>query len=1011
MAVEAVISLVGALILAGGVMVWIGLLTKTVKNNAIELNENKTQLQAVLDVILSGVIVIDQYGTIQSVNPAVSKLFGYKKTEMIHKNVNMLMPEPYHSEHNGYLERYKKTGIKKVIGIGRDVEGRKKDGTLFPVNLAVGEMTIEGDRYFVGVLTDVSHRKRMEEQYRNLFETMTSGIFAIDPETFRTQRPNPALCRLLGCSPQEIENKTLLDFHTPEEQSKMTALYEQVCKQELEILSDISFVRRNGEQLIADMVFSHHQFEGKSWLIAFITDVTRQKEDKERLGNLTTRLLLATEAAQVGVWDWNVLDNSLIWDDTMYDIYGVDKNTFSGAYEAWQQSVHPDDIQQSEAKLAKCLTDGIDFDDQFRVVWPNGDIRIIKARARVKKDGVGDVVQMIGVNWDVTESEQAKKLLEQAKEAAESAAKAKSLFLANMSHEIRSPMNSVLGFLNIVTESPHLPADLKDYLETAYASANSLLIIINDILDFSKLESGRFSLERTPFNLKSSIERVLQAIDYGAREKGIELCLEFDDRLASCYVGDPTRLRQIITNLVGNAVKFTEAGRVTVAVEPETTAKGILKFKVADTGIGMATKQIESIFSSFTQADTSTARRFGGTGLGLAISRQIVELMEGKIWVESEPGIGSTFYFTACLPEASDQTVCLQDGLYADHETYNSPRKFNILMVEDVPENARLASLNLEKQGHQVTWVQNGKEAVEAVKKTVFDLALMDVMMPVMDGLSATRKIRENEAAGEQRMPIIALTASILKEERERCLRNDMDAVVGKPINFSELYRVMEQVVTDDRGLAVSEPVKEKKIPDMTDLSGIAGIADLTKALAMWKDADVYAQSLVSFIKTHGKDAKMIADHRVRQDQSEVKKILHTLKGTAANLALKDITHRVAMIEEQLNTRDRGLINESIEALAVLLRKSSEAILQLEVLEEENEILKAFDADQFETLLKVLRDKLPQSNPDLVEPVFEKLSMMISARHLSGIRNAVNAFDFEQALEEVDRLESIRKDF
>ena len=664
-------------------------------------SENKTllvekaRLSAIMNTAVDGIITIDELGQIESFNPAAERIFGYSAAEVSGQNVNILMPEPHRSEHDLYLAQYLYSGIGRIIGQGRELQGRRQDGTVFPLYLAISEvdMPLEDRRVFAGIVRDITETKIIEEQLR------------------------------------------------------------------------------------------------------------------------------------------------------------------------------------------------------------------------------------------------------EAKEAAEAASQVKSEFLANMSHEIRTPMNGVIGMTELALATD-LTAEQRDYLDTVNSSAQSLLEIINDILDFSKIEAGHLELEVIPFNLQREIAHILKNLAVRAHAKGLELVCDVATDVPDELVGDPLRLRQILLNLLGNAVKFTEIGEVVLAVELESAsaAEICLHFSVRDTGIGIAADKQKTIFAAFAQSDSSTTRHFGGTGLGLAISTQLVDIMGGRIWVESEMGMGSTFHFTLrfnmqpapppkVLPpellELKDRPVLVVDshvtqrqilariltncGLYPrlvengdlalqtlaqahtagrsfeliiidhgmvdmhgfelaekikqtpefasipllsllstrDPEAIARCRNLNIdasllrpvtpielqeavvrvcnsglapapqaapaktdsgvaparpahkiLLAEDNAVNQKLVSRILEKSGHEVAVAADGRLALEALNNDHFDLVLMDIQMPEMDGFEATSQLRRLEEETGEHLPVIALTAHAMEGDQERCLEAGMDAYVSKPVQVDNLLETIDRLLS-----------------------------------------------------------------------------------------------------------------------------------------------------------------------------------------------------------------------
>lgn len=385
--------------------------------------------------------------------------------------------------------------------------------------------------------------------------------------------------------------------------------------------------------------------------------------------------------------------------------------------------------------------------------------------------------------------------LRRMKEAAEAANRAKSAFLANISHEIRTPLSGVLMAANLAVAENTSP-EQKEYLDTIIACGKSLQLLLNDVLDLSKIEAGKMELQASDFSIRECLTDCIRLWGNNARQKGLALTLALEDDIPDLISGDALRLRQIILNLVGNAIKFTEHGSVTVSARSNVWSNGQLSvvFSVKDTGIGIPLEKHSLIFREFEQAEDTTSRIFGGTGLGLAISSKLARLMGGEMWLESAVRRGSIFHFTANFKPVSGirkSNVVIEPGRSGD--------RLNILIAEDNAVNRRLATRQLEKYGHVVTAVDNGKKAVEISTAHMFDVILMDVHMPEVDGIEATRQIRQQEISTGMHVPIIALTAGAMKQDRDACLEAGMDAYLSKPINPEELLSTVSTVLRSSR--------------------------------------------------------------------------------------------------------------------------------------------------------------------------------------------------------------------
>ncbi|ADL54426.1 PAS domain-containing protein [Gallionella capsiferriformans] len=521
----------------------------------------------------------------------------------------------------------------------------------------------------------------------------------------------------------------------------------------------------------------------------YLSDVTERHQAAVSLHEVSERLALATQAGGVGVWDWDVVNNALTWDDQMFALYGLHRDQFVGAAEAWSSAILPEDTAQAQACMHNALANKQHYDTEFRVRWPDGSIHNIRALASVKFDSAGKPLRMTGTNWDITELKQSQQALQRAKEVAESLAQSKSEFLANMSHEIRTPMNAVIGLSELALDSTD-PAEKQSHLQQINDSSRSLMGILNDILDLSKIEAHQLSVEKIQFNLTELLDSIQRIFTLSAAGCDIEFNVVRDADIHQLLLGDPLRLRQILTNLLGNAFKFTQKGRVTLNVSKieNTTDSTTLRFSVKDNGIGMSDGQVSTLFQPFSQADSSISRRFGGTGLGLTISRNLAQLMGGDIKVESQAGAGSTFSveLTFSKVQVSDPQRRQSDKAPPElREIAHALRGKHVLLTEDNRINQLVASKMLEKIGLLVDIANNGEEAIQRLQEKTYDIVLMDIQMPVMDGLEATRLIRQDTRFIN--LPIVAMSAGVTLDEKSACDKAGMTGFVAKPINSSEL--------------------------------------------------------------------------------------------------------------------------------------------------------------------------------------------------------------------------------
>ncbi len=616
---------------------------------------------------------------------------------------------------------------------------------------------------------------------------------------------------------------------------------------------------------------------------------------------------------------------------------------------AMKALIHPDDVNVQQSAFQRCLKGLGPYDAEFRVRQSDGGYRWFRSRGICEFDKDRKPIRMSGALQDISERREYQRALIEAREAADAANRAKSEFLANMSHEIRTPMNGVIGMTELLLDT-RLDAQQLDCTETIRDSARALLTVINDILDFSKIEAGKLDLECIDMNLRDTLEDVARLLAIQAHAKGLELTVSIEPTVPEVVAGDPARLRQILTNLGGNAVKFTERGEV--ALEARLLESGptgvLIRCEVRDTGPGIVHERLDALFRPFTQVDASTTRRFGGTGLGLSIVKRLAALMGGDAGVTSEVGVGSTFWFTARFGVAArragepviERTSASfpQSGAESSHSDAGRQRELRfaigsdapslggaerarILLAEDNPVNQKLARMMLEKLGASVQVAGNGRDAVQAWKSGHFDLIVMDCQMPEVDGYEAARQIRRLEPR-DCHIPIIALTAHAMKGDDTVCRAAGMDDYLAKPIDRERLRACLER------------HLRKLGAPERADRSGRTGPrggsgfdsepVDWQALLDCNSSDESSARELATLYLSCGDQALSdLTTALGRKDLPALCAQAHSLKGASANL----YAHGVEQAAAALEAAARSGADAELDALTVRLQSELERTL------------------------------------------------------------------------------------
>ena len=1021
--------------------------------------EAESLRQAILESSIDPIVAVNHEGLITEFNPAAERMFRYSRKEVIgSKPDDVLFPAHDSGGQPERVERHVAAGEGSMLGRRTEVVALRAGGETFPAEMAMTIARAGGNPVFTFFFRDISERKRAEQAlrdsealYHSLVENLPMNVFRKDL-TGRFTFANRLFCEALGVRNDQVIGKTDLDFFRAELAEK----YRHDDRHVLEtgqVLEAVEEYHKSDGNKIYVQVLKTPVRDSEGRIVGtqgMFWDVTARKQTEEALRESEQRLQSILDNARAVIYVKGVDGRYVLVNRLFESLFHIRHGQVVGKSDF---DLFPAGLAETfRANDQRVLAAGAPLQFEEVALHDDGPHTYVSTKFLLY-DASGVPHAMCGISTDITERKRAEIELHKAKEAAEAANLAKSVFLANMSHEIRTPMNGIIGMTDLVLDTALNP-DQREYLTLVKESADSLLGVINDVLDFSKVEAGKLDLEQIPFALRDSLGDTMKSLAFRAHTKGLELACHVAPDVPEHLTGDPGRLRQVLNNLVGNAVKFTDRGEVVVDVrlDGQTDEEVLLHFCIADTGIGVPLEKQELIFEAFEQADSSTTRRFGGTGLGLAISRKLIQLMGGRLWLESEPGQGSRFHFTAGLTLAAppktapraepamllDLPVLIVDdnatnrlildemlrnwrmrptavdgaraALAAMQEAAASNRPFSLVLldanmpeidgfqladeirqhprlaeatimmltsgdrpedvrrcrqlgiacylmkpvkqselfdgivsslgsrviheaaVEEVPAaappgrhlrvllaedsvvNQKLAVYLLEKWGHQVTVANNGREAVAWVRAEKFDLVLMDVQMPEMDGLEATAAIRRMEQGEGRRLPVVAMTAHAMVGDRERCLESGMDDYLSKPIRARELLAVIEQVI------AGGQKPGDGKHDD--------GPVDWAAALDRLQGDRELLEELVGVIRQEAPSLLAAVREAVeRNDAPALKLSAHTLKGSLGNFAAAAAVEAAKRLELMAK---QGDLSDAPQALAALERELDRFLPEME---------------------------------------------------------------------------------
>jgi signal transduction histidine kinase/ActR/RegA family two-component response regulator len=643
------------------------------------------------------------------------------------------------------------------------------------------------------LMQELDTLRKSEHFLKSTFESAQDLVFLVNDEQ-QIEMTSAYTCEVLGVPPNSLRGGSLNTWVDLGGKELKASQFQQDGL--LKTISGKSILVQVSWQAIPNPLAA-----GKNFYLITGTDISERSQKEKDFKIMDTLFRESQAAFHIGSFIWDIKNDKSIWSDEEYKIFGLDPQKTNASFEKFRSLVLIDDQAPLDRAIATAYKNMGPFKADFRVRKADTqEIIWIRSAARTVFDSYGEPMTMYGAVQDITEMKRAEQSLISAKNEAMKSSQAKSEFLARMSHEIRTPMNAIMGMADLLKET-ELSEDQQYYVTIFCKAGEVLMALINDILDLSKIEAGEVSLENIPFDLSKLLTDIQEFMKPRALEKGLEYSFDINPQISPYLLGDPTKVRQVLINLIGNSLKFTERGSIRVTIGRNPSKKDHLLISVNDTGLGIPLTKQHLIFQKFSQADSSITRKYGGTGLGLAISKSLVELMGGQIWFKSREGVGTSFFITIPYHEQITHPVTHKPLELKAPELSFIPKKerdpnhkVRILIADDTEDNRILFTRYLDNQPCEIIEAENGLEAIDKIKSEKFDIIFMDVQMPELDGYAATAQIREWEKSHDQApTPIIALTAHALSEDRTKSIKAGCDDHITKPFKKKTILSVIEK--------------------------------------------------------------------------------------------------------------------------------------------------------------------------------------------------------------------------